>query len=107
MTSVYAGPVPLQPFASVALTVITNVPGTGGVPESRPDGDSDNPVGSVPLAMVKFAKLIAPLCMKVWLKPESTVPVVVAGFVTVMVWQAMTSVYVAPVPVQPLKSVAV
>src|SRR5512141_410806 len=32
---------------------------------------------------------------------------VVAGFVTVMVWQLMTSVYVAPVPVQPLLSVTV
>ena len=29
------------------------------------------------------------------------------GFVTVIVWQLMTSVYVAPVPVQPFASVTV
>ena len=45
--------------------------------------------------------------MKVWLKAALTVPVFVAGLVTVMVWQPMTSVYVAPLPVQPLASVAV
>ena len=33
-------------------------------------------------------------------------PVVVAGLVTVMAWQLMTSVYVAPLPKQPFASVA-
>src|SRR5205807_6155170 len=50
---------------------------------------------------------LPPLCVKVWLNAASTVPVVTPGLVTVMTLQAMTSVYVAPLPVQPLLSVAV
>ena len=44
--------------------------------------------------------------MKVWLKGMLTVPVVVAGLVTVITWQAMVSVYVALTPEQPFASVA-
>ena len=33
-----------------------------------------------------------PVCVKVWLKAASTVPVLTPGLVTVMVWQPMTSV---------------
>src|SRR5258708_40194080 len=105
MTSVYVGPVPLQPFASVAVTVMGNVPGTCGVPKSSPEGDSDNPAGSVPLAIAKLANPTAPVCVNVWLKPEATVPGGGAGFVTVMVWQTMTSVSVAPAPVPRFPSV--
>jgi hypothetical protein len=46
-----------------------------------------------------------PVCVKVWLNAASTVPVVVDGFVTVIVWQEMTRLYVALVPVQPFASV--
>src|SRR5258708_28687627 len=45
--------------------------------------------------------------VKVWLKGALTVRVLLTGLVTVMVWQPITNVYVEPVPVQPLLSVAV
>ena len=45
--------------------------------------------------------------MNVWLNGVLTVPVVAPGFVTVIVWQPMTRVYVVPAPVQPFASVAV
>jgi len=46
------------------------------------------------LAVVKVAGVCVPtpVWVNVWLKGVSTVPVVVAGFVTVIVWQAITSV---------------
>ena len=50
---------------------------------------SVRPVGSV-LAVVYAGVPSVPVCVKVWLNGASTVPVVVAGLVTVMVWQAMT-----------------
>ena len=64
------------------------------MPESTPAVESDKPDGNVPLLSVKVAGVCVPtpVCVKVWLKAASTVPVVVAGLVTVMVWQAMTSV---------------
>ena len=83
---------PVQPFASVTLTVIGNVPVCVGVPESVPFVASVRPAGSVLAVSVNVAAPIAPLCVKVWLNGASTVPVVVAGLVTVMVWQPMTSV---------------
>src|SRR5437868_1334378 len=92
MVRVYVGPVPVQPLASVTLTVIENVPGTCGVPERRPLAESVRPAGSVPLASENVAEPIAPLCVNVALKAASTVPVLLAGLVTVMVWQLMTSV---------------
>src|SRR4051812_50008569 len=42
--------------------------------------------------------------VKVTVNGVLTVPVLVAGLVTVMVWQLMTSVYVAPSPEQPFPS---
>src|SRR5437763_1814900 len=109
MTSVYVALIPVQPLASVTLTVIGKLPGTNGVPETTPALESKRPFGSVPLLMVKVAGVCVPtpLWVKVWLNAASTVPVVTPGGVTVMVWQLMTSVYVAPVPEQPFASVAV
>src|ERR1700756_4392268 len=49
--------VPLQPFASVALTVIGKEPVCVGVPESVPLAASVRPAGSVPLAS---EKVVAP-----------------------------------------------
>ena len=82
---------PVQPFASVTVTTIGNVPVCVGVPESTPAVESVRPAGSVE-AVVKVAVPNAPLCVKVWLNAVPTVPVVVAGLVTVMVWQPMVSV---------------
>src|SRR5437868_1718341 len=109
MARLYVGPMPVQPLASVTLTVIGNVPVCVGVPERTPAVESERPVGSVPLLMVKTAVVCvpAPVWVKVWLKAVSTVRVVTPGAVTVMVWQVMARVYVDPVPVQPLASVAV
>src|ERR1039458_1724594 len=93
MTRVYVAPVPLQPFGeSVAVTVIGKVPVWVGVPERTPPVDSDSPVGSEPLASVKFTVPFVPAAVKVWLKEAFAVPVVVKGFVTVTVPQPMTSV---------------
>ena len=91
MTSVYVAPVPVQPFESVTVTTIGNVPVCVGVPESTPAAESVRPAGSV-LEVVNVAVPIAPLCVNVSLNGEPTVPVLLAGFVTVMVWQVMTSV---------------
>ena len=98
--------VPKQPFVSVALTTIGNEPVCVGVPERCPvEAFSVRPVGSV-LAVDQVAVPRMPLTVKVWSKDVPSVPVVVPGFVTVIVWQAITSVYVARVPVQPFASVA-
>ena len=45
-------------------------------------------MGSV-LAVVNVVVPMPPLCVKVWLNGALAVPVVVAGLVTVMVWQVM------------------
>src|SRR4029077_6134255 len=42
---------------------------------------------------------------KVWLNAAAATPLLVPGFVTLMVWQVMTSVYVELTPVQALPSV--
>ena len=86
----YVVPVPVQPFASVALTVIGKVPLCVGVPERTPTEDSDMPVGSA-LAVVNVTVPLPPVCPKVWLKNVFTVPVVVPGFVTVIVGHVTTS----------------
>ena len=96
---------PVQPLPSVTVTVIGNEPVCVGVPESVPLAASVRPAGSV-LAVVNVAPPMAPVCVNVWLNAVPAVPVVVAGLVTVMVWQPMVSVYVAPMPEQPLASVA-
>src|SRR3954465_14561863 len=63
------------------------------------------PAGSRPVSLQVTVPRM-PVAVKVWLKTASTVPVLTPGFVTVMVWQLIVSVYVAPVPVQPFWSVA-
>ena len=51
MVRVYVAPVPVQPFASVAVTVIGNVPTCEVVPERMPVGVlSVMPAGSVPVS---------------------------------------------------------
>ena len=77
------------------------------MPERTPAVERVNPLGSVE-AVVNVAGVCVPTptCVKVWLKAASTVPVAVAGFVTVIVWQETTSVYVVLTPVQPFASVA-
>src|SRR4051794_1630356 len=107
MTSVYVVPSPVQPFASVARTTIGKDPVCAGVPERRPADDRVRPVGSVPLKSANVVVPTPPLWLKVWLKATFTVPVVVAGFVTVMTGQVRHNVYVGPVPVQPFESVTV
>src|SRR4051812_18766831 len=83
MTSVYVAPVPAQPLESVTVTTIGNVPDWVGVPSRTPVAECRvRPVGSV-LAVVYDAVPRMPDEVKVWLKAEATVPVVVAGFVTV------------------------
>jgi hypothetical protein len=106
IVSVYVDPVPAQALLSVAVTVIGNEPDWVGVPESTPVAEFRvMPVGSAPVfdhVMVPMP----PLCVNVWLKAAFTVPVFTPGFVTVIVWQEMTNVYVGLMPVQALLSVA-
>ena len=98
---------PKQPLASVALTTIGNEPLCVGVPERTPvEPFSVMPAGSV-LAVLYVTVPMVLAEVKVTVKGALTVPVLVAGLVTVMVWHPMTSVYVAPLPEQPLPSVAV
>ncbi len=81
----------MQPLLSVAVTVIGNEPVCVGVPESVPFVASVRPAGSV-LEVVNVAVPIAPVWVNVWLNAEFAVPVVVAGFVTLIVWQLIVSV---------------
>src|SRR3954451_19451155 len=101
MVSVYVAPVPLQPFESVALTVIGKLPVCVGVPDRTPLLASVRPVGNVPLASEDVVVPMPPLCVNVWLNAAPATPLFTAGFVTVTVWQLMVSVYVAPVPLPP------
>ena len=82
---------PVQPFESVTVTTIGKLPFWVGVPESVPLVARLNPAGNV-LAVVKVAVPCAPVWVKFWLKGVLTVPLVVTGLVTVIVWQPMTSV---------------
>ena len=81
----------MQPFESVALTVIGNVPVCVGVPLSTPALESVIPVGSV-LTVPNVVAPMPPDCVKVWLNELPAVPVVVPGAVTVIVWQLIVSV---------------
>src|SRR3954451_15958233 len=105
MVRVYVALTPKQPFASVALTVIGNEPVCVGVPERTPAADSPSPAGSEPLLSVNVTGAMALPAVKVWLKGTFTVPVFVAGLVTVMTWQLTVGVYVPPTAVQPFASV--
>lgn len=82
-----------------------NVPSCVGVPESTPLEASINPVGNV-LDVLKVTVPTPPLCVNVRLNATPAVPLALPGFVTVMVGQPITSVYVNPVPIQPALSVA-
>ncbi len=82
---------PVQPSASVATTTIGNPPDCVGVPARTPFESSERPFGSG-LAVENVVVPTPPVCVKVWLKGTFTVPVVATGFVTAIVWHAMTSV---------------
>src|SRR3954451_6177405 len=106
MTSVYVPPFAEQPLPSTTCATIGNEPVCVGVPERTPAVESESPAGSV-LAVVKVKVPTVLPAVKLWLKAAFTVPVVVPGLLTVMVWQAMVSVYVVPEPLQLFASVAV
>src|SRR5437660_10644049 len=80
-----------------------NVPLCVGVPESVPFAARVRPVGSA-LAVVKVTAPMAFEAVKLWLKAALTVPLLVAGLLTVMTWQLITRLYVAPLAEQPLPS---
>ena len=82
---------PVQPLPSVTVTVSGKPPVTVGVPSSTPAVESVMPFGSV-LAVLKVIVPMPPVCEKLWLKADPFVPVLVAGAVTVMVWQLMVRV---------------
>src|SRR5207302_8226243 len=105
MVRLYVGPMPLQPFESVALTVIGKLPVCVGVPERTPFEASVRPAGNVPPASENVVVPTPPLCVKVWLNGEPATPLLTAGLVTVMVGQVICSGYVGPTPVQPCQSV--
>src|SRR5207302_2310213 len=103
MVSVYVAPLPEQPLASTACTTIGNAPVCVGVPDRTPAADSVRPVGSV-LTVVNVTAPMLFVVVKLWLKTTLTVPLLVAGLLTVMTWQPMVSVYVPPLAEQPLAS---
>ncbi len=105
MVSVYSAPVPVQPFASVALTVMENVPVWVGVPDSVPLEARVRPAGSVPLASENVVVPTPPLSVKVWLNGAAATPLVTAGLVTMMFGQVICRLYVGLMPVQPCESV--
>ena len=105
ITRVYVAPVPVQPFASVAVTTIGKLPVWLVVPERTPVLESVMPVGSV-LDVENVTVPLPPDCVNVWLKAVPAVPVVVDGFVTVIVGQVVTRLYDVA-PTQPAASVAV
>ena len=81
----------MQPLASVALTMIGNVPAWVGVPSRTPVAVwKVRPVGSAPLSDHRIGKE-PPLCVNVCEKAAPAEPVVVAGFVTVMVGQVIVN----------------
>ena len=75
----------MHPLPSVIFIVSGKLPVWVGVPLNTPADDKLKPVGKVPVFMVKVDPPIDPDCVKVWLKDTPAVPVVVAGFVTVIV----------------------
>lgn len=83
--------VPIQLFESVTLTVMGKPPVCIGVPLSVPFDANVRPAGRV-LAVLKFVVPMPPVCVKVWLNGVPTVPVLVPGALTVMVWQLVVSV---------------
>src|SRR5437763_1252180 len=82
---------PLQPLASMALTVIGKLPVCVGVPERTPFDASVNPAGSVPPASEKVVVPMAPTCVKVWLNGDPAGPLETTGLMTVMTLQQIGS----------------
>ena len=66
MSSVYAA-LPVQPFASVAVTVKLEDPTAVGVPVRLPSPASVRPAGSEPLVTAKVYGLAPPEAVMVWL----------------------------------------
>src|SRR5437588_509633 len=88
----------------MAVMEIGNTPTCEVVPESTPvEGLSVMPVGNGPVSDHAIVPM-PPDCVKVWLNATPAVPLLTPGLVTVMVWQVMTRLYVAPFPAQPLPS---
>ena len=79
---------PVQRLLSVTLTTIGKVPNCEGVPLNTPAVDKLKPVGNV-LTVLNVTGNAPPLWVKFWLKAVPTVPVVVAGLVTVITGQAL------------------
>ena len=73
----------------MALTVIGNDPDCVGVPERTPADENERPVGSVPLLSENVTAPMVLPAVKVSLNAALTVPELLTGLVTVMVWQAM------------------
>lgn len=88
ITSVYVPPATIQLLLSVTLTAMGNVPVCVGVPLSVPFEFSVSPVGKV-LDVLNATGVMPPICVNVWLKNVPAVPVVVAGFDTMMVAQLL------------------
>src|ERR1051325_2510609 len=82
------------------------LPTTAGVPESVPSLPRVRPAGIVEL-LENVVVPMPPLWVNCWLNGVPAVATVVDGLVTVIVWQLMVRLYVAPLPEQPLASVAV
>jgi len=70
--SVYAW-LPVQPFASVAVTVKPELPSVGGVPLSTPFAASDSPAGSAPDVTEYVYAASPPVADSVWLYAASLV----------------------------------
>mgnify|MGYP000114839669 CR=1 FL=1 len=78
----------MQPFPSVAVTVIGNVPVWVVVPLSTPAVESVNPLGSV-LAVENVTVPNPSVCVNVSPNGRPIVPVAFVGFVTVIVWHPL------------------
>ena len=64
IVSVYVGPVPVQPFESVTVTVIGNVPACVGVPESAPLRGRASGRSAACRGGGEVAVPMAPVCVK-------------------------------------------
>ena len=84
---------PLQPSASVAVTVKVNVPACVGVPERTPVGPSVRGGGGAPADIEKVCGAVPPVAAKAW---EYGVPMGRSGSapagVTVIAWHPTVSV---------------
>jgi len=74
----------VQPFESVARTVIGKFRSASDRPESTPFAASVSPLGNVPLASENVSSLLRRLCESLAERRPAT-PLLTAGFVTVIV----------------------